>query len=277
MKKKAMISKKSVKNEILEIINSYGLNQGGGRTPAPAMTMDDFFKVFYRSHIRRLMTKKTVGDRVLLYKAPYPFAGDIIFRYPAHHYTYLHSVSKELELFNREFHLSVPAQKIILFSTGENIPPGFGPFSLILAFDEDFLHQEQIAKALAERLLPQGQLLHFTPGNDNFSAIKELLKPLEPSKETRGRKPKQKPSFHAEDYFNKTGEEPWKNEVTFAGVSGFLLFLFHYLSGQGAVIKDHLDYFAEAVSDLGRKGFTFQSHYLLNIYAPKKEVAHAAL
>jgi|GEM_PF-2686211 hypothetical protein len=272
-----MVNKQTVKNEILEIINDYGLNiRSGGSRPAPLST-EDFFQVFYQNRIRHLLTQKRVGDRVLLYKIPYHFAGDIIFRYPAHHYTYLHSAYKELELFTREYHLPVPAQKITLFSTGENIPEQYGPFSLVIAFEGDFRKNESIADALSRRIKPDGQLLHFAQGEQNLKEIKALLKPFEPPRETRGRKPRERKKYSPETHFEHVREEPWMNEVKFPGLSGFLLFLFQYLSSQGVAIQDHIDYFADKISALsGENGFSFHSHYVLDVYIPKKEVAYAA-
>ena len=271
-----MVNKQVVKNEILEIIDTYGLNIRARGSRLMPLSMDDFFKVFYQSRIRHLLAQKRVGDRVLLYKISHDFAGDIIFRYPGHQYTYLHSSYKELELFTREYHLSVPAQKITLFSTGENIPVQYGPFSLVVAFEGDFRENRAIAEALTRRIKPGGQVLHFTEGERNLQEIKELLKPFEPPRETRGRKPKEKIKYSPETHFEHVRKEPWMNEIKFPSLSGFLLFLFQYLLLQGVAIQDHIDYFAEKVSALSReKGLSFHSHYVLDIYVPKKEGAYA--
>lgn len=272
-----MRDRQEVKNEIFEIINDYGLNVRAGESRPVPLSVEDFFKVFYQSRIRHLLTQKRVGDRILLYKIPYDFAGDIIFRYPVHHYTYLHSAYKELELFTREYRLSVPAQKITLFSTGENIPAQYGPFSLVIAFDGDFRENEAVAKTLSRRIKAGGQVLHFAEGEKNLLEIKELLTPFQEPRETRGRKPKAKKKYSPETYFEHVRREPWMNEVKFPGLSGFLLFLFQYLSSQGVAIQDHIDYFADKVSALkGDNGFAFHSHYVLDVYNPKKEVSYAA-
>ncbi len=255
-----------VQNEILSIINEFGL-RGNVRSYPAAVGKNDFFRVFYHKMIKDLMTSGGIDKKVLIYKAPCDYAADIMLRFPVNDYIYLHSSYRELERFQRDYREIFDVKKQIILTTGENMP-GLKRFSTVLGFENDFEQNRSIAESIHKILKNGGYLFSFREGDYNFKTINEMIEEIKPKPETRGRKPLKKETFQITSLFSHEEAREWKNSVNFTELRFFLYFLFKYLSDNGYSIYDYIDYFAEKVCALYKdgEGFTFNAHYVLDIF-----------
>ncbi len=260
------MSSASVQNEILSVINEFGLGNNVKSYP-PSVGKKDLFKVFYHRNIRELLTYEGKDKRILIYKAPCDYAADIMLRFPANSYIYLHSSYREMERFQRDYRSTFDVKNTIIFSTGENLPL-LKPFDIILAFDNDFESNRDISHSLSSVMKKGAVLYSFHEGEGNFSEVDAMVAGLRPKSETRGRKPFKTDAFSVDEFFKRERSDEWVNRLAFPELRFFLYFLFKYVSDNGYSVHDHVEYFSDRICVLfsSGKGFAFNAHYVLDVF-----------